>query len=229
MKKNILILIITLLSFLYSQSMYLGNSKKNAYAVLSLYSEGENKSFTDSVVQNSYHEYGIGFTSVINGNHELSFLSRKNNIDNRTWEGFSGIYNFYLKPKSPVKYFFGTAFSRIENKNDNIDEYELKFGLYGDVKGAKSTGLSYYPFFQIGKQREIINFESVDDANFYTTASAGISFMFQDSKTTGIGIEPSYTKIMFDKGDKDCSNIDCDYYYIGLKIYLWEYGSFRKQ
>ena len=52
--------------------------------------------------------------------------------------------------------------------------------------------------------------------------------MFQDSKTTGIGIEPSYTKTMFDKGDKDCSNIDCDYYYIGLKIYLWEYGSFKK-
>ena len=227
MKKNILI-IITLLSFLSSQSMYLGNSKKNAYAVLSLYNEGENKSFTGSVEQNSYHEYGIGFTSVINGNHELSLFSRKNNIDNRTWEGFSGIYNFYLKPKSPVKYFFGTAFSRIENKNDNVDEYELKFGLYGDIKGAKSTGLSYYPFFQIGKQREITNQLNVDETNSYTTASAGISFMFQDSKTTGIGIEPSYTRVMFDKGDKDCSNIDCDYYYIGLKIYLWEYGSFRK-
>tara|TARA_Y100000590_G_C15618626_1_gene976716 strand:- start:495 stop:1190 length:696 start_codon:yes stop_codon:yes gene_type:complete len=230
MKKNALILII-FLSSLMSQSMYLGNTKRNAYSVYSFYNEGENKTFTSSVsAQNSYHEYGIGFSSVLNGNHEMSILSRKNNIDAKTWEGFIGSYNFHLKPKSPVKYFFGTSFSRIENKNDSVDEYCLKFGLYGDIKGSKKTGLSFYPFLQLGQQKEIINFESSDDlSNYYNTATIGVSLMFQDSKTTGIGIEPSYSRVMFDEGDKDCSLIDCDYYYIALNIYLWEYGTFKQR
>ena len=228
--KKYIVIIIVLLSFLCSQSMYLGNSKKNAYSVFSFYNEGENKTFSPSEnTQNSYHEYGIGFSSVLDGNHEMSVLSRKNNIDGKTWEGFVGAYNFHLKPKSPVKYLFGSSFSRITNNNDSVDEYCFKLGLYGDIKGSKKTGLSFYPFLQIGQQKEIVNFESSDDlSNSYNTATIGVSLMFQDSKTTGIGIEPSYSRVMFNKGDKDCSSIDCDYYYIGLNIYLWEHGTFKK-
>ena len=222
--------IFMLVSLLSSQSMYLGNTKKNVYSINSFYLEGENKTFSaNSNNQNSYHEYGIGFSSVLDGNHEIAIFSRKNNIDNKTWKGFMGLYNFHLKPKTVIKYLFGTSFSRLENKDDNIDEYSLKFGLYGEITGSKSTGLSYYPFFTIGKKREIVNIDNtIDLSNFYNMATLGVSFMFKDSNNTGIGIEPSYSRVMFDEGDKDCTTIDCDYYYMCLNIYLWEYGTYRR-
>ena len=55
MKIKLLISIFTLTSFVLSQSMYIGNSKKNVYSVYSFYHEGENKTFTLSEnTQNSY-------------------------------------------------------------------------------------------------------------------------------------------------------------------------------
>ena len=226
---RILISIFLLKSFLLSQAMYVDNNR-NVYSVNSYYFEGENKSwdYLNQNSQNSFHEYGIGFSSVLNGRHEISIYSRKNNIDFRTWQGFISKYDFHIKPKSPVKYLFGTSFSRLKNKNDNLDEYSLIFGLYGDIKGSKSTGLAYYPFLNIGKQREILNFDNSDDnSTSYDIATLGVSFMFKDSKNTGVGIEPSYSRITYDKGDVPCSSKDCDYYFISLKIYLWEYGSYK--
>ena len=226
MRSNIFIYII-LCSTVFSQAMYLNKSKGSAFAVTGKYHEGaiRGKDFR------SCHDYGIGFSSVIDGQHELGISSRKNNIDNSTWKGFSSYYNYFIKPSSPVKYFFGTLFSRFKHNNDIIEETEFKFGLYGDIKGSKSTGLSYYPFFYIGRSKELYNFldSSLDERNSYEISAVGLSLMFKDTKTTGIGIEPVYINMTYKDGDRDCINYKCDYKYYGVTIYLFENNTYRRK
>ena len=224
MKNNIYIFII-LLGFVFSQAMYLDKSQGTAFAVITKYYDG-----LISKTHSGSHDYRIGFASVINGQHELGLTSRKNNINNNTWKGFNSYYNYFIKPSSPVKYFFGTSFSRFKHNNEVIEESELKFGLYGDIKGTKSTGLSYYPFFYIGTEKNISNFEDDgQERNTYEISAIGLSFMFKDSKTTGIGVEPIYINMTYKDGDRNC-NVDlCDYKYYGVTIYLWENNTYRRK
>ena len=199
MKSNIFIYII-LCSTIFSQAMYLNKSKGTAFSVTSKYYQGAIRGATKgTTVPTGCHDYGIGFSSVIDGQHELGISSRKNNIDNRTWKGFSSHYNYFIKPSSSVKYFFGTLFSRFKNSGDFVEETEFKFGLYGDIKGSKSSGLSYYPFFYIGRSKELYNFadNSLDEKNSYEISAVGLSLMFKDTKTTGIGIEPVYINMTY--------------------------------
>ena len=175
--------------------MYVDSHDKKVYSLNIFY----NSEFRENLSNNNF--YGLGLSSVLNKNNELSFsYSNQNKI-----KSFESYYKYYIKQQDlPIKFNLAVFYELKKNANNKkYNIYKSGAGAYLDFNRKNKTDLKFYPFvnyYYIKNDTDNIDYDILE---------AGLSIQFND-----IGIEPSYKFIA--NGAYD----------IFIKIYLWEFSDY---